>query len=304
MVNPARPGTLGAVGHVAYVERVIDANHYVTSERNTYGNGGQFVIYNWAGTKGNSEGLPARQHRPGTKFIYVRGAEPVDIYANWIVQWDGDRKPQTTAWLVTSERGRIHRRWIPSIAVYDCLRRRGHPGPKKLPAVVLDRMPDLTGVWAQCNIGGGGPPPPPPPPPPGPPPPSPPPPPPGPPPPPSPPAPITLTVYNQVTNGATAMREDTAPAYLSTVMQNRCRVNGCMIVGTERWTGGTLGPAVCQGFGARTTNGQDNSPVDDANPGLFTSTRWYGVSVSGGRGYISEVWITPAQRGGLGLPGC
>ena len=116
---------------------------------------------------------------------------------------------------------------------------------------------------------------------------------------------MTLVVYNKVTNGATQMREDSVPAYLSTVTENRCRVNGCMVAGTERGTGGTLGPAVCQQSGARTTNGEDNNSIDDNNPGLFTSTRWYGVRLGNGAlGYISEVWIDPSQRGGLGLPGC
>ncbi len=132
-------------------------------------------------------------------------------------------------------------------------------------------------------------------------------------PPPSPPAPgggqsphpgLQITVYNKVTNGATSMRDDTTPAYLSTVTHNYCRANGCMLAGTEVTTGATL-TARCQLDGDRTTNGQDNSTVDDTNPGLFTSMRWYGIIWPGGRfGYISEVWIDPADRGGLGLPTC
>lgn len=120
---------------------------------------------------------------------------------------------------------------------------------------------------------------------------------------PPPPAQVTLTVYNQVTNGPSAMREDT-PAYLSTVPQNFCRRDGCAIGGTDRNTGGTYYPAVCQLNGARTTNGNDGNANDDGNPGLFSSTRWYGINLGGSRGYISEVWINPGQRGGLGLPGC
>jgi hypothetical protein len=122
---------------------------------------------------------------------------------------------------------------------------------------------------------------------------------------PTPPSGVALMTYNKVTNGGTQMREDDVPAYLSTRPENRCRTNGCLIAGTERGTGGTLGPAVCQTQAARTTNGQDNSPVDDANPGLYTSTRWYGVRLGDGSiGFISEVWIDPSQRGGLGLPAC
>jgi hypothetical protein len=119
---------------------------------------------------------------------------------------------------------------------------------------------------------------------------------------PAPPATRAIRVYDKVTNGM-SMSEDT-PAYLSTVTQNYCRRDGCMLAGTEVGTGAVL-TATCQTFGARTTNGNDGSAVDDANPELFSSTRWYGVRWSDGRfGYISEVWINAADRGGLGLPGC
>lgn len=118
-----------------------------------------------------------------------------------------------------------------------------------------------------------------------------------------PPLELTLTVYNMVTNGTTEMREDT-PSYLSAAPETYCRSRGCMIAGAERNTGGTLGPAVCQRQGQRTTNGQDGNSIDDNNPGLFSATRWYGVRVNGTIGYINEVWINPGQRGGLGLPGC
>ncbi|HEX5493606.1 MAG TPA: CHAP domain-containing protein [Mycobacteriales bacterium] len=113
----------------------------------------------------------------------------------------------------------------------------------------------------------------------------------------------TITVFDKVTNGGTAMREDT-PAYLSTVTHNFCRSNGCALAGTDVSTGAHL-TATCQVHGDRTTNGQDNSTIDDHNPGLYTSTRWYGIRWADGRfGYISEVWITSSDRGGLGLPGC
>lgn len=313
-----------------------------------------------------------------------------------IVQWDGDQKAQKTAWLVGAD-GR--RRWIPSIAVFRCLKDRGVPGPTALPAAVLDRHPDLAGVHAECaavvnppeqpaatqpanpaarvtsarptlvvsgtcttaggtltGVSGGftaggtasisawypdgrpypgiittsrvladgtiqwnwpcagdapgtyateavddrsgistgrvpftvsaapaAPPadqplPA--------------------------PAGVTLTVYNKVTNGPTEMREDT-PAFLSSAPRNFCRRDGCVVPGTDRGSGGSLAPAVCQVTSVRTTNGHDGSAADDGNPGLFSSFLWYGVRLSDGTlGYISEVWITPAQRGGLGLPGC
>jgi hypothetical protein len=117
------------------------------------------------------------------------------------------------------------------------------------------------------------------------------------------PATRTVTVHNKVTNGPTEMRED-RPAYLSSATRNFCRTNGCMLSGTEVGTGDRL-TATCQVQGDRTTNGQDNSGGDDGNPGLYSSTLWYGIRWSDNRfGYVSSVWLQPGDRGGLGLPGC
>lgn len=125
------------------------------------------------------------------------------------------------------------------------------------------------------------------------------------PPPPRPPLRRVVTVDNRVTNGATQMREDPIPVRLTTKPWIRCGARGCNIAGTERRSGQSYDAAVCQTTGERTTNGQDGSPVDDANPGLFTSTRYYGVRLSDGRfGYVSEVWLARASRGGLALPRC
>jgi hypothetical protein len=117
------------------------------------------------------------------------------------------------------------------------------------------------------------------------------------------PATRTIVVDNRVTNGPTQMREDT-PAYLSTVTRNFCKRDGCALPGTDMGSGAAI-TAECTTFGSRTTNGQDNSSIDDGNPGLYSSTRWYGVRWGDGRfGYISEVWIRSDFRGGLGLRGC
>jgi hypothetical protein len=111
-----------------------------------------------------------------------------------------------------------------------------------------------------------------------------------------------VTIYNKVANGM-SMREDT-PAYLSKVKDNYCRSRGCMLAGTEMATGASL-VVTCSSQGARTTNGNDSDPADDANPDRFESTRWYlGRWPDGRTGWISEVWISAADRGGLGLPGC
>ncbi|GAA4554829.1 hypothetical protein [Pseudonocardia xishanensis] len=96
------------------------------------------------------------------------------------------------------------------------------------------------------------------------------------------------------------MREDPKPAYLSSEPRNFC----CKIDGTEIGSGGML-TATCQVTGERTTNGNDADPVDDQNPGLFESLRWYfAYDSSGSEGYVSEVWTSGASRGGLGLPTC
>ncbi|HEY6886968.1 MAG TPA: NlpC/P60 family protein [Solirubrobacter sp.] len=113
-----------------------------------------------------------------------------------------------------------------------------------------------------------------------------------------------ITVDNRVTNGA-GMREDSTPARLNTKPWIRCSSRGCAIGGTERSSGGAYDAAVCQTSGERTTNGNDSSSADDANPERFESTRYYGVRLADGTfGYVSEVWIRAADRGGLGLPSC
>jgi hypothetical protein len=100
------------------------------------------------------------------------------------------------------------------------------------------------------------------------------------------------------------MREDT-PAYLSTVTRNFCKSDGCMLATTDVLDSGDWVNAYCQTSGDRTTNGQDNSSIDDQNPALFESRRWYGIRWADGRsGYISEVWIAGGDRGGVGLPAC
>lgn len=113
-----------------------------------------------------------------------------------------------------------------------------------------------------------------------------------------------ITVDNRVTNG-TGMREDSTPARLTTKPWTYCGSRGCNINGTERSSGGTYAAAICQTTGERTTNGHDSDPADDNNPERFESTRYYGVRLSNGTfGYVSEVWIRAADRGGLALRAC
>ncbi|MGC4864735.1 hypothetical protein ACLQ3B_04775 [Micromonospora sp. DT53] len=114
----------------------------------------------------------------------------------------------------------------------------------------------------------------------------------------------TIVVQNQVTNGATGMREDSSQAYLSTQTAPKCRLNGCMIPNTWLSTGDSL-TAICWTNGQEMTNGMRYDPVDDGNPGLVTSALWYRARAAGGpEGWISEVYIRADDRGGLGLPSC
>lgn len=113
-----------------------------------------------------------------------------------------------------------------------------------------------------------------------------------------------ITIDNRVTNGA-SMREDSTPVRLTTKPWKNCGSRGCNIAGTERVSGQKYDAAVCQTTGERITNGNDHSSSDDTNPARFTSTRYYGVRLADRRfGYVSEIWIDKAFRGGLGLPQC
>jgi hypothetical protein len=102
------------------------------------------------------------------------------------------------------------------------------------------------------------------------------------------------------------MREDPAgPASLSSAPRIKCASNNCAIGDTDRKTGDPYDAAVCQTTGERTTNGNDSDPADDNNPDRAESTRYYGIKLADGRfGYLNEVWVQKADRGGLGLPGC
>lgn len=120
---------------------------------------------------------------------------------------------------------------------------------------------------------------------------------------------VSVTVDNRVTNGPTQIREDTAHlAYLSSKAVKFCKRqdpdHNCALSGTDMGSGVAL-TAECQTHGERVTNGMDQDTLDDHNPGLYESTLWYRIRWSDGRtGYLSEVWLMRADRGGAGLPAC
>src|SRR5262249_41014689 len=70
------------------------------------------------------------------------------FYANKIVQWDGDTKPQKTAWLVTAD---LTRHWIPDSSTFYCLEGMGFALYGPISSKLLDQLPDQVGNWAKCS---------------------------------------------------------------------------------------------------------------------------------------------------------
>lgn len=115
-----------------------------------------------------------------------------------------------------------------------------------------------------------------------------------------------LIVDNRLANGP-RMVEDTYPTQLQTRPWVFCNRRKCMITdkGTERFSGGVYEWATCQTQGDRMTNGNDSDASDDANPELYESRLYYGITQDDGLfGYVSEVLVRAEDRGGLGLPEC
>jgi murein DD-endopeptidase MepM/ murein hydrolase activator NlpD len=90
-----------------------------------------------------SQGAPTGGNYAGLAF-------PPWHYIGQIVQWDGDTNNPRASWLVGQD---LRRRWLPDGRTYTCLRARRVPDAGPLPASVLNRLPDATGVWAQCPPG-------------------------------------------------------------------------------------------------------------------------------------------------------
>ena len=122
---------------------------------------------------------------------------------------------------------------------------------------------------------------------------------------PDPPVDRTVVVQNRVAIGDGALVEDRTPSYLSSRPVARCaNIPGCKIPGTEVGSGFTF-VAVCQLTGEVITNADVTSTNIGQNPNAAVSELWLGARAPDGRvGYISEVYLAPAYRGGLGLPAC
>lgn len=113
-----------------------------------------------------------------------------------------------------------------------------------------------------------------------------------------------VVVDNRVTNGASAMLEDTSELRLAREPTLDCLVRPNCALGEPRYSSGDRLQVVCRVQGSRVTNGVDGDSTDDGNPGLVDSTLWYGVRHGGEIVFASEVWIERQYRGGLGLPEC
>lgn len=115
--------------------------------------------------------------------------------------------------------------------------------------------------------------------------------------------PAVVTVQNKVALGAEDLVEDSGPAYLSSRAIAFCGSRGCKEDGTDVVSGALL-PATCTVVGERMWNYNLDSPAAH-NPHRVESALWYRVSWPDGRsGYLSEVYLDPGSRGGLGLPAC
>lgn len=116
---------------------------------------------------------------------------------------------------------------------------------------------------------------------------------------------VIIDVDNRTTSGE-EMREDQRPLQLTTRPVTGCITRGCIVKDSPRWESGQrVDRAVCQQRGERITNGNDTTTADDHNPRLVVTHRYYGVALAGGqRGYVAEIWVARAHRGGLRLPPC
>lgn len=115
---------------------------------------------------------------------------------------------------------------------------------------------------------------------------------------------VTVVVQNKVASGPNGFYEDTTPEYLSSKTEPMCSRDGCEIPDTKMWSGAVL-HAVCQTQGTVITNANTHSDGIERNPNAWSSTRWYEVEMpTGVTGYLPEAYLTPASRGGLGLPAC
>jgi len=117
-------------------------------------------------------------------------------------------------------------------------------------------------------------------------------------------SPPIVVVQNKIATGPSALIEDSTPAYLSAKPIPFCSEQRCEIARTQMSSGAVL-RAICTVRGAKMTNENLHSAGITRNKGGVISSLWYRVEMPGGTtGYLSEVYVAPAYRGGLGLSTC
>ncbi len=153
-------------GHVGYVEQVTASYIVVTSDSFVYeaGHTSRYRIPDGSpGWPDNFIHFPLKQGAASSELTPAQTAGLA--YADHIVHWSGDTKPQKTAWYVemTIVPPLIvpvpTRHWIPDIQTYWCLVNQDHAPqpPTVLPASVLStEIPDDIGSWASCDTPTGG----------------------------------------------------------------------------------------------------------------------------------------------------
>ncbi|SDH49947.1 hypothetical protein SAMN05216553_1254 [Lentzea fradiae] len=118
------------------------------------------------------------------------------------------------------------------------------------------------------------------------------------------PRPMAVEIHNKVALGAGDLREDISPVYLSNRTVGSCARKGCKIEDTEM-NSGVLVVVTCRSLGDELVNFNLDAPESAKNPNSVRSALWYRVVLPDGRsGFVSEVYVAPRDRGGLGLPDC
>jgi hypothetical protein len=117
--------------------------------------------------------------------------------------------------------------------------------------------------------------------------------------------PVIVVVQNKIAVGRSALTEAPAPVYLSSKPIASCATTrGCEVPRTAMWSGVVL-RATCTIQGAKMTNEHLGTAGIAGNQGGITSSLWYRCTLpNGAAGYLSEVYIAAAYRGGEGLPPC
>lgn len=138
-------GGYGNFGHVAIVNAVNGSAVQIASQNTNSVFDSSLTLQNgWLASPawtGNYYSIQGVIHHP------LDRSQPA-FYANTIVQWDGDTKPQKTAWYVSAD---LKRYWIPDSSTFYCLEGMGIKFVGPISATLLNQLPDQTGHWARCS---------------------------------------------------------------------------------------------------------------------------------------------------------